>query len=231
VNFAGVPFRAFRKSNNTTVDGTRVAVARDDGSTQVFGVINYKSLAHFAPVEPNGPTLEVASNMKDASLDNNSAVSVAFNSTGSLLASATRNGVVRIWAFPSGQERLVILHDAPFSQVAFRPAVHHGGDQILTASDDGHVRIFDIAGKAILANFKCPAQVVSASFSPDGNVVAALSSNGDVSIFDVTLRMLLRTLKGGEAAFRLAFSSDGKRLAASTGDFAFVWDVSTGRNY
>ena len=210
-------------------DGTRVAVARDDGSTQVFGVINHKSLAHFAPVEPTGPTLEVASNMKDASLDNNSAVSVAFNSTGSLLASATRNGVVRIWAFPSGQERLVILHDAPFSQVAFRPAVHYGGDQILTASDDGHVRIFDIAGKAILANFKCPAQVVSASFNPDGDLVAALSSNGDVSIFDVTLRTPLRTLKGGEAAFSLAFSGDGKRLAASTGDFALVWDVSTGR--
>ena len=32
-----------------------------------------------------------------------------------------------------------------------------------------------------------------------------------------------------EAAFKLAFSGDGKRLAAATGDFAFVWDVGSGR--
>ena len=42
-------------------------------------------------------------------------------------------------------------------------------------------------------------------------------------------RKLLRTLIGGEAAFNLTFSTSGKRLATSSGDFAFVWEVNTGR--
>ena len=67
------------------------------------------------------------------------------------------------------------------------------------------------------------------SFSPDGNLIAALSSDGAVSLFDPVHQKLIRTLAGGEAAFNLAFSNDGKRLAAASGDFAFVWDVTTGR--
>lgn len=242
---AGVQFDLSRGSDPServrdmafSPDGGRVAVARDDGSTQIFDVVNRKSLAHFALAEPVGPTLEVPSDIKDASLDNNSAVSLAFDYTGSLLAAAARNGVVRIWSFPGGKELLVILHDAPFSQVAFRPKGYRGvnqeashrGDQVLTASDDGHVRVIDLVRRTIVADLKCPSPVVSASFDPDGNVVAALSSGGDVSIFDVTTATLLRTLKGGETGFKLAFSGDGKRLAASTGDFAFVWDVGSGR--
>jgi WD40 repeat protein len=242
---AGVQFDLSRGSDPServrdmafSPDGGRVAVARDDGSTQVFDIVNRKSLAHFAPAEPVGPTLEVPSDIKDASLDNNAAVSLAFDSTGSLLAAAARNGVVRIWSLPGGKELLVLLHDAPFSQVAFRPGgnrgvnqeASHRGEQVLTASDDGHVRLIDIASRTISADFKCPSAVVSASFSPDGNVVAALSSGGVVSIFDVTTGKLLRALRGGETGFKLAFSGDGQRLAASTGDFAFVWDVSSGR--
>jgi WD40 repeat protein len=236
---AGVQFDLSRGSDPServrdmafSPDGGRVAVARDDGSTQIFDVVNRKSLAHFAPAEPVGPTMEVPSDIKDASLDNNAAVSLAFDQTGSLLAAAARNGVVRIWSFPGGKELLVLLHDAPFAQVAFRPKGKQGvsQEQVLTASDDGHVRVIDIASRTIVADLKCPSGVVSASFSPDGSVVAALSSGGDVSIFDVTTGRLLRTLRGGETGFKLAFSGDGQRLAASTGDFAFVWDVGSGR--
>ena len=242
---AGVQFDLSRGSDPServrdmafSPDGGRVAVARDDGSTQIFDVVNRKSLAHFAPAEPVGPTMEVPSDLKDASLDNNSAVSVAFDDTGSLLAAAARNGVVRIWSLPAGEELLVILHDAPFSQVAFRPKsdrgvsqeASHRGDQVLTASDDGHVRVIDLVSRTIAADWKCPPRVVSAAFGPDGKVVAALSSGGDVCIFDVTTPTRVRRLRGGEAGFKLAFSGDGKRLAAATGDFAFVWDVGSGR--
>ena len=59
--------------------------------------------------------------------------------------------------------------------------------------------------------------------------LAALSSEGVVSLFDPLRKKLLRTMDGGEAAFNLAFNADGTRLAASCGDFAFVWDVSSGQ--
>jgi WD40 repeat protein len=206
-------------------DGTLLAVVRDNGSTQLIDVAKHQPVGYFTPDEKPAARIEVPGDPQNASLDNDAAVSVAFNSTGSLLASGGRDGVAHIWALSGARELLRIIHGAPVSQVAFRPR----NNQVVTASDDGHVRLFDVARASIEADFKCSDRVVSASFSPDGNVLAAVSSDGDVSLFDPVRRKLLRTLTGGEAAFNLAFTTDGKRLATSSGDFAFVWDVASGR--
>jgi WD40 repeat protein len=205
-------------------DGALLSVARDDGSTQVINVATHQPVGFFMPDEQPLAHIEVTGG-DSASLDNDSAVSVAFNSNGSLLASGGRDGVAHVWALSGGRELLRVQHTAPVSQIAFRP----GANQVIIASDDGHVRIFDVARAAVLADFKCPDKVVSASFSPDGTLVAALSSDGSVSLFDPMHGKLLRTLPGGEAAFNLVFSNDGKRVAAAGGDFAFVWDVTSGK--
>ncbi len=206
-------------------DGAILAVVRDDGSTQLFDVVNHKPVGFVEPDEQPAAHIELPGDPQSASLDNNAAVSVAFNSSGSLLATGTGNGMTHVWAVPGGRELLRIFHGAPVSQLAFHPRAN----QLVTASDDGHVRIFDVARAVLVADFKCPGKIVSASFSPGGDLLAALSSEGIVSLFDPVHRKLLRTLVGGEAAFNMAFSASGKRLAIASGDFAFVWDVTTGR--
>ncbi len=206
-------------------DGAILAVARDDGSTELMDVVNHKPVGFFVPDEQPAAHIELPADPQSASGDNNSAVSVAFNSSDSLLATGTRDGFAHVWAVPGGRELLRIFHGAPVSQVAFHPKAN----QLVTASDDGHVRVFDIARAVLVADFKCPDKIVSASFSPGGELLAALTSEGAVSLFDPAHRKLLRTLAGGNAAFNLAFSTNGKRLATSSGDFAFVWDVTTGR--
>jgi WD40 repeat protein len=205
-------------------DGATLAVVRDEGSTQLIDVINHKPIAYFIPDEHPASSIELPG-APESALDNHSAVSIAFNSSGSLLAAGARDGVVHIWAFPGGRELLRISHGAPVSQVSFHP----NANQLATASDDGYVRIFDVARAAVVANFKCPDKMVATSFSPGGDVLAALSSEGVVSLFDPVQRKLLCTLGGGEAGFNLAFSDNGKRVAIATGDFASVWDVTTGR--
>ena len=150
---------------------------------------------------------------------------MAFNSSASLLGVGARDGVVHVWALPDGREFLRISHGAPVSQVSFHPKTN----QLATASDDGHVRIFDIARAAIVADFKCRDKMVATSFSPSGDLLAALSSEGVVSLFDPAHRKVLRTLGGGEAGFHMAFSDKGKRVAIASGDFASVWDVTSGR--
>jgi WD40 repeat protein len=206
-------------------DGAILAVARDDGSTQLLDVMNHKPLGFFEPDEQPATHIELPGDPQSASRDNNSAVSVAFNASNSLLAAGARDGIAHVWAVPGGRELLRIAHGAPVSQVAFHPKVN----QLVTASDDGHVRIFDVARAVLVADFKCPGKLVSASFSPGGDLLAGLSSEGTVSLFDPAHRKLLRTLVGGEAGFNMGFSTNGNRLAASGGDFAFVWDVATGR--
>ena len=206
-------------------DGAVLAVARDDGSTQLIDSVNHKPVGYFTPDEQPAARIELPTDPQSASPDNSSAVSVAFNATGTLLASGGRDGVAHIWALPGGRELLRVVHGTPLSQIAFRPTAN----QIVTAGDDGHLRVFDVPRATLVADFKCPDKVVSAAFTPDGNLVAALSSDGSISVFDLAHRKLLRTMAGGEAAFNLAFSKDGRRLATANGDFAFVWDVTTGR--
>jgi WD40 repeat protein len=206
-------------------DGATLAVARDDGSTQLFDVANHKPIGFFEPDEQPAAHIDLAGDPQDISPDNNSAVSVAFNSSGSLLATGTRDGIAHVWTVPGGREALRIVHTAPVSQLAFHP----DANQLVTASDDGHVRIFDVTRASIVADFKSPGKAVSVSYSPDGNMIAALSSEGVVSLLDVVHRKLLQHLGGGEAGFNLAFSANGKRLAVATGDYASVWDVTTGR--
>jgi WD40 repeat protein len=207
-------------------DGASLAVVRDGGSTQLIDVVSHKPVEYLTPDEQPAARIELPVDSQSASLDNNAAVSVAFNSSDSLLAAGARDGVAHIWALPGGRELLRISHGAPVSQIAFRPKTN----QVVTASDDGHVRIFDVAHAATVADFKCPGgSMVSVSFSPGGDLLAALSSEGVVCLFDPVHRKLVRTLAGGEAAFNVAFSHDGRRLATANGDFAFVWDVTTGQ--
>lgn len=206
-------------------DGATVAVARDDGSTQLIDVVNKKPIGYFTPDEQPAASIELPTATQSAPLDNSAAVSAAFNSSASLLGVGARDGVVHVWALPGGREILRISHGAPVSQVSFHPKAN----QLATASDDGHVRVFDVARAAVVADFKCRDKIVSTSFSPGGDLLAALSSEGVVSLFDPVHRKLLRTLGGGEAGFNVAFSDKGKRVAIASGDFASVWDVSSGR--
>ena len=206
-------------------DGAILAVARDDGSTQLFDVKNHKLFGFFEPDEQPAAHIEVSENPEGVASNDDAAVSVAFNSSDSLLATGARDGVTHVWAMPGGREVLRISDGAAVSQLAFHPKAN----QIAIASDDGQVRIFDIARTELAAEFKGPGKMVSVSFTPGGDLLAALSSEGTVSLFDPARRRILRTFSGGEAAFNMVFSASGKRLATASGDFAFVWDVTTGR--
>ena len=131
---------------------------------------------------------------------------MAFNSSGSLLASGARDGIAHVWAVPGGRELLRIAHGAPVSQMAFAPRPTSLLPRVTTVMSEFSMSL----ARLLVADFKCPDKVVSASFSPGGNLLAALSSDGVVSLFDPVHRKLLRTLAGGEAAFNLAFS-DGRQ--------------------
>jgi WD40 repeat protein len=206
-------------------DGATLAIGRDNGSAQLIDVVNKKPIGYLTPDEEPAANIEVQGASDSAPSDNNAAVSVAFNPTGSLVAVGARDGVAHVWALPGGRELLRISHGEPLSQVSFSPKAN----QLATAGDDGHVRIFDTDQAEMVADFKCPDKIVATSFSPGGELIAALSSEGVISLFDPVHRKLVRRFGGGEAGFNLEFDQLGKRLAVASGDFASVWDVTTGR--
>ena len=148
-----------------------LAVARDNGSAQLIDVVHHKPVGYLAPDENPAAHIELRGDLRTGSLDDNSAVSVAFNATDSMLATGDHAGVAHVWAYPGGRELLRIFHGAPVSQLAFHPKAN----RLVTATEDGHVRVFDIAHAALVADFKCPGKMVSTSFTPSGDLIAALS--------------------------------------------------------
>jgi WD40 repeat protein len=206
-------------------DGATLAVGRDNGSLQLIDVSHRKPIGYFAPDEQPAATIEVRGASQSAPPDDNATVSVAFNSSGSLVAAGGRDGVVHVWASPGGREWLRISHGKPVSQISFSPTTN----QLAIAGEDGHLRIFDTDRATLVADFTGPDKIVSTSFSPAGELLAALSSEGVISLFDPAHGKLLRRFGGGEAGFNLVFDEVGRRLAVASGDFASVWDVATGR--
>src|SRR3954451_9298993 len=185
--------------------GDMLAAVRDNGSTQLIDVANHKAAGYLEPDKEPAAYIELAPKPHDGSLEgdnSDNAVSVAFDSTGSLVATAVRDGFVHVWSRKDGREVLRIFHGAPVSQAGFHPQAN----ELFTAADEGHVRIFDTVRKEMITGFDCGSKIASAAFSPDGKFLAALSSDGPVYLFDVHQRKLERKLfGGGDAALNLAF--------------------------
>jgi WD40 repeat protein len=77
---------------------------------------------------------------------------VAFNHDGTLVATASDDGTVRVWDPVSGDEIVAFTgHDDSVVGVAF----NHDGTRVATASDDGTAKVWDTAtgGSCALIRF------------------------------------------------------------------------------
>src|SRR5262249_20844360 len=148
-------------------------------------------------------------------------------------AAAGGNGSVAVWGRgPKGgalawHHRGTRVPDDPVREVLFA----HKGATLVTASEEGTIRVWDLErlrGRATFA--PSPSTVHNVAVSPDGRRLAWLSEDGGVHLWDVAARGVVRTHRlpkksdGG-----LAFAPTGQALAAGARDGVHVWDTGTGR--
>jgi WD40 repeat protein len=178
---------------------------------------------------------------------------LAWSPDGKTLASAGRNGSVRLWQVPGGAE----LRNLPGrggadrlspGLVAFSPdgrlLATAGGEYVPlwnpvtgkrasdpTGPEDG-VQLWDAATGKRVRRLGAP-DVLSHSiaFAPDGKTLAAGGCGRFVRLFAVdTGREVRRFESGTEHALVVAFSTDGKALVADdcAGNF-FCWETASGK--
>ena len=152
---------------------------------------------------------------------------VAFSPDGSILASASFDGTVRLWEVPSGRLFHVLTgHTNSVHSVSFSP----DGQILASGGWESTIRLWDPSSGRLNRTLTSPSGVVgSAIFSPDGRILAVGGGDGVVYLWNTTTWQVEDTLTGHTHVIDfMAFSDNGSMLAsASRDETARVWNMQT----
>src|SRR5262249_18670794 len=123
-------------------------------------------------------------------------------------------------------------HTAKVNKAAFSPK----GDRVVTGSDDGTARLWDVGAQAHWKYSLDHADKVKlVAFSPDGGQILTASYDNTARLWDATTgAMLLTFLKHPDQQNRqaplvcAAFNSDGTLIATAWDSTVQIWDTATG---
>ena len=222
------------------VDAVQIAAGVLDLSVRLVAtfVWHTDSLSSMTVI-PNGGLIGVAfSNLIElrdphfgtlhATLRHDSPVnSIAFNPDGSLLASGSRDNVVRLW-IPDAETLQATLHGHTASVLSV--AFSSDGSLLASGSADGTIRIWNPHTETLQATLHGhTASVLSVAFSPDGSLLASGSADGTVRLWNLVTETLQATLEAHMASvLSVTFSPDGLLLASASADgLVGLWDPHT----
>jgi len=153
---------------------------------------------------------------------------VAFSPDGVLLASASRDGKIRLWRVADGALlRIMEKHKGGASSVAFAPS----GLLLASGGNDKMVRLWRAdTGELMrtLAGHNGPVNDVA--FSPGGDLLASAATDYTVRLWRVDTGETIRLLKGHTSwVSSVAFSPDGAFLASAAVDGTMLlWQIPSG---
>ena len=201
--------------------------------------IDEAAAAGLAEPQPLNPSNAASIGERATLIGHSGTVSaLAFNPSGTTLASASWDGTARLWDVASGTEIIDLVgHADRVTDVTFSA----DGSRVATASWDGTVRLWDAATGFELASFSHGAEVNSVALSADGTRIAAGGINtsgggdGQVHVWDIAsgAQQAAITISGpvtdlalpGGDQVVIATQSSGCSTANGS---AAIWSISTG---
>lgn len=202
------------------------------------------STAVFAPT-PQGPGLLVlgGSDVKLLSLatketletytPHGGVASANFSPDGRRIVTGSRDSVARIWDTVNGADLKKFAgengHAGSVNSAVFSPDA--SGQYVLTASDDGTLKLWDAESADVIRTFSGHTGAVNAAvFSPDGTLALSASDDGTARLWNVQSgEELVRYTGHVEPVLTARFSEDGSLIvSAGADDRARVWNRESG---
>lgn len=144
--------------------------------------------------------------------------SLAYSRDGGLLASASQDGLVKVWDVTRGEERAALRHGDHVRSVTFAP----DGKTFASSCDDRTVRIWDAATcQEVRTLREFGWGVHCAAYAPTGNRLATTAGDFGVKLWDLGTGTLETTLQEPRRApyeltgWGIAFAPDGTRVAVA----------------
>ena len=163
---------------------------------------------------------DVATGKATALGDPDKVLAVAFNSDGrtALTASktASKKGLVQLWAVPSGERSGSFQHPTEVFAMAFSP----DGQSIITSNWDRTASLWKVnTGPNHFVSVRHPANVSAMAFSPDGRTVVTGSTDHAARLWDVATGTLIgQPLPHPCPVLAVAFSPDSRILVTAGSD-------------
>ncbi len=147
------------------------------------------------------------------------AAGLAWSPDGSLLATASDR--VILWRIVEGRPEEAPVatlegHTARVRGLAFDAA----GERIVSASDDGTVRVWSVRRGETIDAFRAGDRPRAAAFTPDGRAIASGTAGGRVRVWDLAAPRLAWSVapaQGANETAALAFGREGRLAIAGTG--------------
>lgn len=240
-------------------DGSKIVTASFDSSIQVWDAVTRKelrtirlqnSIAKSVEFSPDGKSILALMNRVDWADTLSGDIKIWEVETGAMTWSSQLNsiytGAESIQYSPNGKQICVaagnsiyivtiqttIVHELKGHERKVRMArFNHSGSQIVSASMDSSIKIWDLSNrKIVFTSKKHIGPVVSATFSPDDKFVVSASLDKSIKIWDAHQGRLKKNIPdNSQAIYAASFSPDGKNiLSLSLDQTARIWDASTG---
>jgi WD40 repeat protein/DNA-binding SARP family transcriptional activator len=241
-NLPTIPF--FTGTAAFTPDGQRLIASSVGGSATVWDLATETGLPTFGPdrpsADPDNPDVSASDPLADRP-SGTDLLAIEVSSDGELIATASADGVAKVWDAATGEERFTVRSGPGVNDVDWSP----DGDVLATASvegDAGLVTIVDRSGEEVaVLREESGVRFGSVQFSPDGRLLLtsrlttgrADPTIPEVRLWDWAQEEVARTINA--PAERAVFDPTGARIATTTnlpaGDAGIVqiWDSATGQ--